>query len=95
MKPSSDKPMADRSKISSASIPRNGENTAELRGSGVAHGIGPMGVADQPGTNTPTKEGYSHTVGPAYESSYTGDIGKGDGGPTIEKMGPDNPGHPL
>jgi hypothetical protein len=83
MKPSSDKPMADRSKVSNESVPMS-----EKKGQ-FGESISPMGI-DTNGAAS----GVSQS-GPSYESSYQGGIGKGDGGPTIDKMGPDNPGKGL
>ncbi len=96
MKPSSDKPMADRSKVSNESVPMS-EKKGQPEGSGVARGIGPMGI-DMCQGEAPSLKGYSHTAG-ADEmegglQNPTG-IGQGDGGPTIDKMGTDNPGHAL
>ncbi len=91
MKPSSDKPMTDRSKVSNESVPMS-----EKKGQFGAS-IKPMGI-DMSQGEAPSLKSYSHTAG-ADEmegglQNPTG-IGQGDGGPTIDKMGTDNPGHAL
>ncbi len=85
--------MADMAKVSSARIPRKGLDTADPRGDGVARGIGPRGVNMTGGMHS--MEDYSHTPGEGIGSRNPFGIGSGDGGDTIDEMGPGNPGHAL
>lgn len=96
MKQSKDESMADMSKVSSERVPMS-EKKGEPSGSGVARGIGPMGI-DMCQGEAPSMSGYSHSAGADVMEgglqNPTG-IGMGDGGPTIDEMGSSNPGHPL
>jgi hypothetical protein len=94
MKKSQDMPMADRSKVSGEREPMS-EKKGQPSGSGVARGIGARGVDMCQGEAPSLKEFM-----PMADSMMDGGrnaygIGSGDGGPTIDKMGPDNPGEPL
>jgi hypothetical protein len=75
MKKSQDKPMADTSKVSGEREPMSAKK-GEFGAS-----ISPMGI------NTNGEMSGVERSGPAYESSYKGDIGKGDGGPSDERAG--------
>lgn len=71
--------MADTNKVSDERVPMS-----EKKSQFGAH-IAPMGI-DMCQGEAPSMKGMSQS-GPAYESSFMGDIGKGDGGPTDERAG--------
>lgn len=93
MKRSYDKSMADMSKVSGEREPMS-EKKGQPSGMGVAKGICARGVDMCQGEAPALKEFV-----PAPDATMGGrnayGIGSGDGGPTIDKMGTDNPGEPL
>lgn len=89
MKPSQDKPLADRSKVSSAH-PSTADKKGSPSGSSPARGICANGID----TNGEVS-GYEHTANVGGECRNRFGIGEGDGGPTIDKIDSSNPGDAL